>query len=62
MSLVLIDGNNFYICCERVLSPRLEVPPVFVLSKNDRCVGACSGGGVRLWYYGFSPATPTPSP
>ena len=34
----LIDGNNFYVSCERVFAPRLVGKPVVVLSSND---GAC---------------------
>jgi len=34
----LIDGNNFYVSCERVFAPRLVGRPVVVLSSND---GAC---------------------
>lgn len=34
----LIDGNNFYVSCERVFQPRLAGKPVVVLSSND---GAC---------------------
>ena len=34
----LIDGNNFYVSCERVFQPRLVGRPVVVLSSND---GAC---------------------
>lgn len=33
----LIDGNNFYVSCERVFQPRLEGRPVIVLSNNDGC-------------------------
>jgi DNA polymerase V len=33
----LIDGNNFYVSCERVFQPRLERRPVIVLSNNDGC-------------------------
>lgn len=38
----LIDGNNFYVSCERVFAPRLEGRPVVVLSNNDGCVVARS--------------------
>ncbi len=38
----LIDGNNFYVSCERVFNPRLEDRPVVVLSNNDGCVVARS--------------------
>ena len=34
----LVDGNNFYVSCERVFAPRLVGKPVVVLSSND---GAC---------------------
>lgn len=34
----LIDGNNFYVSCERVFQPRLKHRPVVVLSNNDGCV------------------------
>ncbi len=34
----LIDGNNFYVSCERVFAPELVGRPVVVLSSND---GAC---------------------
>ncbi len=33
----LIDGNNFYVSCERVFQPRLIGQPVVVLSNNDGC-------------------------
>ena len=31
----LIDGNNFYVSCERVFQPKLEGRPVVVLSNNE---------------------------
>ena len=34
----LVDGNNFYVSCERVFNPRLIAKPVIVLSNNDGCV------------------------
>lgn len=34
----LVDGNNFYVSCERVFAPWLVGRPVVVLSSND---GAC---------------------
>ena len=33
----LIDGNNFYVSCERVFRPSLNGRPVVVLSNNDGC-------------------------
>lgn len=35
MTVALIDGNNFYVSCERVFNPKLEGRPVVVLSNND---------------------------
>ncbi len=34
----LVDGNNFYVSCERVFDTSLEGKPVAVLSNNDGCV------------------------
>lgn len=42
MPLALIDGNNFYVSCERVFNPKLEHRPVVVLSNNDGCAVARS--------------------
>lgn len=38
----LIDGNNFYVSCERVFRPALQGLPVVVLSNNDGCAIARS--------------------
>ena len=43
MTIALVDGNNFYVSCERVSNPRLEGCPVVVLSNNDGCAVARSG-------------------
>ena len=42
MTFALIDGNNFYVSCERVFRPTLENRPVVVLSNNDGCAVARS--------------------
>jgi DNA polymerase V len=34
----LVDGNNFYVSCERIFDLSLESKPVAVLSNNDGCV------------------------
>ena len=38
----LVDGNNFYVSCERQFNPGLEGRPVVVLSNNDGCAVARS--------------------
>ena len=38
----LVDGNNFYVSCERVFNPKLIGKPVVVLSNNDGCAVARS--------------------
>ncbi len=38
----LVDGNNFYVSCERVFDPSLIGKPVVVLSNNDGCAVARS--------------------
>ncbi len=38
----LVDGNNFYVSCERVFRPSLNERPVIVLSNNDGCAIARS--------------------
>lgn len=38
----LIDGNNFYVSCERVFRPSLQGLPVVVFSDNDGCAIARS--------------------
>jgi DNA polymerase V len=41
-AIALVDGNNFYVSCERVFNPALENRPVVVLSNNDGCIVARS--------------------
>ena len=41
-AIALVDGNNFYVSCERAFNPNLEGCPVVVLSSNDGCVVARS--------------------
>ena len=44
----LIDGNNFYVSCERVFRPSLQARPVIVLSNNDGCAIARSNEAKAL--------------
>ena len=44
----LVDGNNFYVSCERVFRPALEGRPVIVLSNNDGCAIARSNEAKAL--------------
>ena len=44
----LVDGNNFYVSCERIFNPKLERRPVLVLSNNDGCVVARSNEAKAL--------------
>lgn len=37
----LIDGNNFYVSCERAFRPSLIGIPVVVLSNNDLIDQVC---------------------
>ncbi len=48
MTFALVDGNNFYVSCERVFDPHLEGKPVIVLSNNDGCVVARSNEAKAL--------------
>ncbi len=38
----LVDGDNFYVSCERIFNPALQGRAVVVLSNNDGCVIARS--------------------
>ena len=44
----LVDGNNFYVSCERVFRPDLNDRPVIVLSNNDGCAIARSNEAKAL--------------
>ena len=44
----LVDGNNFYVSCERVFRPTLQGRPVIVLSNNDGCAIARSNEAKAL--------------
>ncbi len=44
----LVDGNNFYVSCERVFRPALNGQPVVVLSNNDGCAIARSNEAKAL--------------
>lgn len=44
----LVDGNNFYVSCERVFRPSLNGQPVIVLSNNDGCAIARSNEAKQL--------------
>jgi DNA polymerase V len=44
----LVDGNNFYVSCERVFRPSLVGVPVVVLSNNDGCAIARSNEAKAL--------------
>ena len=44
----LVDGNNFYVSCERVFRPSLVGHPIVVLSNNDGCAIARSNEAKAL--------------
>jgi DNA polymerase V len=44
----LVDGNNFYVSCERVFRPSLNGIPAVVLSNNDGCCVARSNEAKAL--------------
>ncbi|MBB1075779.1 Y-family DNA polymerase [Rhodoferax sp. 4810] len=44
----LVDGNNFFVSCERVFRPSLDGLPVVVLSNNDGCAIARSNEAKAL--------------
>ncbi|MDR2037049.1 MAG: Y-family DNA polymerase [Bacteroidales bacterium] len=44
----LVDGNNFFVSCQRVFRPDLNGRPVIVLSNNDGCAIARSNEAKAL--------------
>ena len=46
--IALIDGNNFFVSCERLFRPDLADKPVIVLSSNDGCAIARSNEAKEL--------------
>lgn len=44
----LVDGNNFYVSCERIFRPSLNNVPAVVLSNNDGCCVARSNEAKAL--------------
>lgn len=46
--VALVDGNNFYVSCERAFRPSLAGLPVCVLSNNDGCAIARSNEAKAL--------------
>ena len=46
--IALVDCNNFFVSCERLLKPELIGKPVCVLSNNDGCVVSRSNEAKRL--------------
>lgn len=46
--LALVDGNNFFVSCQRAFEPKLNKVPVIVLSNNDGCVLARSNEAKAL--------------
>ena len=52
----LVDGNNFYVSCERVFNPSLRYQPVVVLSNNDGIIIARSNEAKALGIQMGAPA------
>ena len=46
--IFLVDCNNFYVSCERILRPDLKNVPVVVLSNNDGCIISRSNEAKKL--------------
>ena len=47
-AIALVDCNNFFVSCERVVNPELQKRPVAVLSHNDGCIISRSDEVKRL--------------
>lgn len=48
MPVALVDGNNFYVSCERVFDPKLVGVPVVVCGNNDGIIVARSNEAKAL--------------
>ncbi len=46
--IALVDCNNFFVSCERLLKPELVGKPVCVLSNNDGCVVSRSNEAKKM--------------
>ena len=44
----LVDGNNFFVSCHRVIDPKLEGKPVVVLSYDGGIIVARSNKAIAL--------------
>lgn len=56
MLVALVDGNNFYVSCERVFNPGLEGVPVVVMGNNDGIIVSRSNEAKALGIPMGSPA------
>ena len=59
-AFALVDGNNFYVSCERLFDPKLETRHVIVMSNNDGMV--ISRSRVLLSRLGIEKGTGVPHP
>ena len=56
MLVALVDGNNFYVSCERVFDPKLDGVPVVVMGNNDGIIVSRSNEAKALGIPMGSPA------
>ena len=49
MKTALVDGNNFYVSCERVFNPELAGKPVVVLSNSVGLLADTTGSYQPAW-------------